>query len=314
MNESTDMYDVAVIIINYNTSNHTINCVNSVISNAASSIKYKIVVVDNGSEIKDYELLRSSIEKLSSDNPVTIFRSRINTGFSAGNMAGVQLVNAKYYFFLNNDCILQNDCLSILYDFGEQHPEAALLTPQLYNVDGNHQTCVNYFPSLITKILGTGILRLTYGKRFFDRRAIHNKPIQVDEIAGCQMFVRAEPFHRIGGFDTVLFLYGEEDDLAIRMHKDGNTAYLVPEAKNTHIGGASTPKSLDIRKEFYISFIYVYKKHYGYIRTLLLMLTLAFRFLRKSFTNSGNISLTIFILSGAHLKHSIRHKQKILPR
>ena len=182
-------------------------------------------------------------------------------------MLGVQFVNAKYYFFLNNDCELQNDCLSILHTFCESNNDVALCSPQLYLKNGQHQPCIDYFPILSTKILGLGILKPFYGERYFKRKKLHTKPIQVDVVSGSQMFVNAKSFNAIGGFDTTFFLYCEEEDIALRLFKAGYKTFLVPEAKNVHAGGGSTPASLEIRKEFYISFLYFYRKHYGFVKT-----------------------------------------------
>ncbi len=307
-------YDIAVILINYNSSHFTIDCITSIYQQTKSDLSYGIVIIDNASEEKDYANLVNSLSQFDKTLPLYLFRSKINTGFSSGNMLGVQFITAKYYFFLNNDCRLKNDCLNILFNFCEQNPETALCSPQLYNENGAHQPCFDYFPFLITKILGLGILKLTYGSRFIKRKGIYKQPVRVDVVSGSQMFIRANVFNKIGGFDTTFFLYCEEEDIALRIFKKGYTTYLVPEAINTHKGGASTVTSLDIRKEFYISFLYFYRKHFGFIKQQLLKSILTLRLLRKSLTNIDNFKLSMFIASGAHFKYSLKHKQKIQKR
>lgn len=307
------VYDVAVILINYNSSDYTIDCINSVFQQTDSRLRYGIVIIDNASAADDYHNLVKRLSELDQQLPLQLFRSRINTGFSGGNMLGLQFISAKYYFFLNNDCQLQNDCLNILHDFCEQQPTVALCSPQLYHENGEHQPCFAYFPYLSTKLFGLGILRFSYGKRFIQRKALYHEPVRVDVISGSQMFVRADVFHALGGFDTTFFLYCEEEDIALRVFRQGYLSYLVPAAKNIHKGGASTTASLDIKKEFYISFFYFYRKHFGFARQQLLKVILLLRLLRKSFTQSQNLQLCWFIACGAHLKHSIRHSQKIVP-
>ena len=309
---STDhTYDVAVILINYNSSHYTIECISSILAMTNMAISYGIVIVDNASATDDYNNLVTNLAKTESNIPLYLFRSRINTGFSTGNMLGIQFINARYYFFLNNDCRLQNDCVDILYKFCEQNTEVALCSPQLYNDDDKHHPCFDYFPFLITKILGLGILRLTYGKRYISRKGLYTNPVQVDVVSGSQMFVRASAFNETGGFDTTFFLYCEEEDIALRLAKNGHKTYLVPEARNIHKGGASTVPSLAIRKEFYISFLYLYRKHFGLASQQILKAILVIRLLRKSLNNLENLKLSLFVASGAHLKYSLRHKQKI---
>ena len=309
---STDtLYDVAVVLINYNSSHYTIECLSSLLSMTSKNLSYGIVIVDNASRIDDYNNLVENLSKFENHVPLFLFRSKINTGFAAGNMQGIQFINAKYFFFLNNDCSLQNDCLSILYEFCEKNTNVALCSPQLYNEDGKHHPCFDYFPYLQTKIFGLGVLRLAYGKRYIKRKNIYIEPVQVDVVSGSQMFTRASAFNDIGGFDTTFFLYCEEEDIALRLAKRGHLAYLVPEARNIHKGGGSTVPSMDIRKEFYISFMYFYRKHFGFIRQQVLKAILTIRMLRKSIRSQDNLKLTLFIATGAHLKHSLRHKQKI---
>ena len=306
-----NIYDVAVILVNYNSSQYTVGCISSIIDRTDPSINYGIVVVDNASEPDDYEALKSSTETFDNRVPLKLFRSRINTGFASGNMMGIQFIKAKYYFILNNDCRLQNDCLGILYDFCEHRPDTALCSPQLYNEKDEHQPCFDYFPYITTKIFGLGILSLSYGKRYIKRKDTYETPVQVDVVSGSQMFVRASVFDTLGGLDTSFFLYCEEEDFAMRVANAGFETWLVPEAKNTHKGGGSTVPSLAIRKEFYISFLYFYRKHFVFIKQQLLKLILTLRLLRKGIGNMDNMRLAAFVASGAHMKHSLKQQQTV---
>lgn len=310
--QADTMYDVAVILINYNSSTYTIECISSILQHTQHERSYGIVIVDNASEQNDFEHLAGHITQLDHKVPVKLFRSRINTGFAGGNMQAVQFIRAKYYFFLNNDCRLQNDCIDILYQFCEAHSDTALCSPQLYHDNGEPQPCFDYFPYLITKVFGLSVLRLSYGKRYIRRKGRYTKPVQVDVVSGSQMFVRAAMFDDIGGFDTTFFLYCEEEDIALRLARAGYKAYLVPAARNTHSGGGSTVASFAIRKEFYISFLYFYRKHFGLLKQQLLKLILCLRLLRKSLSNTDNFRLALFVASGAHFKYSLKHKQKLL--
>jgi GT2 family glycosyltransferase len=62
-------------------------------------------------------------------------------------MIGVKSADADYYYFLNNDCILLNDCISILYDFMVSHPEAANASGEMFIADGTYEYNFRYFPS-----------------------------------------------------------------------------------------------------------------------------------------------------------------------
>ena len=114
-------YQVAVILINYNSSQYTLDCINSILARTSADFRWQLIVIDNDSRPEEYQKLGI----LRSREEVRIFRSKLNMGFSGANMMGVQLADADYYYFLNNDCVLLNDCLAILHSFLEQHAEVA---------------------------------------------------------------------------------------------------------------------------------------------------------------------------------------------
>ncbi|MDH5570979.1 MAG: glycosyltransferase family 2 protein [Gammaproteobacteria bacterium] len=300
------LYDVAIITVNYNSSDYTINCVHEIIKQTATDINYNIVVVDNNSETNEFDKLSVLTEH---DN-VTLVRSHINLGFAGGNMFGLQFSRASYYFFLNNDCLLLNDCLTVLYDFCEKNTDVGMCSPQLYKSAGQPEPCFDYFPTLSSRIFGTGIFKITHGKNYFPRKKIPQQPVVVEVLSGSQLFVRANVFDDLGGFDTNLFLYCEEEDLAIRINRAGYKTYIVPQAHNQHAGGGSTQRSYEIRREFFISYLYLYRKHYGFIKTQIIKLLLFIRQIKKVFKDPACGKLAFFIISGAHMKHSLRHRQK----
>ena len=106
--------DLAIVIINYNSSEFSQKCIQSILENTTSTISYEIIIVDNASKNRDYEALKNYISNLENTN-ITLYRSRINTGFGGGNMYGVQFAHANYYLFLNNDTLLIKDPIKICF-------------------------------------------------------------------------------------------------------------------------------------------------------------------------------------------------------
>lgn len=300
-------FRVAIILINFNSSSHTIHCVESINKLTSNEIRYQIVVVDNNSAPTDFK----NLDLIRNTKNLKIIRSRINTGFSTGCMIGVQNSDADYYFFLNNDCILLNDCVSILTKFMDENQQASICSPQLFSQNGTAITSFNYRPDFLSKLLGNYIFKITRKSSYFSRKTVPQVPIRVEVLSGAQLFARATDFEELGGFDTTLFLYCEEEDLAIRAYKNGKQLWLVPDAHNSHIGGASTKPSIEITHEFLISFFYIYEKHYGKTKTILLRFIYILRYLRKSFKDPKKFGLAWSILKGCHMKHSLRHRQKI---
>ena len=106
------MFDIAVILINYNSSEHSINCIRSIIEKTSKNLNYQIIITDNCSEKEDYLKLKSFCVEVNFPN-LELHRSNINSGFGGGNMFGVQFANANYLAFLNNDTLLKNDCFPL---------------------------------------------------------------------------------------------------------------------------------------------------------------------------------------------------------
>ncbi len=298
--------DVSVIIINYNSSFYTLQCVQSILKYTSDNLNYEIVVVDNNSEEQDFDSLSPLFE-----NPkIKIIRSKFNLGFSGGHMFGIQFTEASYYFFLNNDCLLLNDCLSTLRSFCDKNQNVTLCSPQLFSETMEKVCSFDYFPTLATKFLGISILRLFSKENYPRKKAIYEEPQKVDLVSGSTLFVRADAFFEIGGFDTNYFLYCEEEDLALRFSKKGYDTFLISGARVQHFGGGSTKRNLDIDKEFYISFLYFYRKNYGFLKTQFLKSYLFIKLFRKFFKNAKYKNLALFVLFGAGLQNSLRHKQQ----
>ncbi len=305
------MYQVAVILINYNSSNFTLNAVNSIISTTSKALNYQIIVIDNASQYDDYHHLKQNIAVSSN---ITLFRSKINTGFGAGNMLGIQFANAKHYAFVNNDTVLKNDCLSVLYNFIETEDTAAMCAPQSFDEDGNVLKSFDYFLTLKRELLGRKTLRKLHPKKYPKRNQTYTTPLKVDSIPGSFLYVDAVAFNAVGGFDTNIFLYYEETDLAYRINalNGKNACFLVPEAKYIHYRGQSTSKNMLIKKELKLSLLYVIKKNSSYMSFILLKTILTFKYLFKSlFKPKYYMLFQALFFKGASLHTSLKQSQKI---
>ncbi len=298
------MLDIAVILINYNSSQFTQNCIDSIRVHTSLILSYKIIVVDNKSESEDV----AKLEHICKDRNVELIKSPINTGFGGGNMIGANAVEARYLFFLNNDCELINDNLSLLFNFMENHSEAAMCIGQMFDSNLKYHTSFNYTPHIVNKLLGNSLARIIYPK-LYPKKKLYDTSIEVPQIYGAAMFIRQEYFQKIGGFDTNIFLYFEEEDVAIRFQKKGYKAYLVPDAKfKHHIGSSTKGRRFSYEKEFYLSMIYSLRKNYSLIHFKSLQLLLLFKLLRRSLRKKYYFQIFLFVLKGAPREESLRCK------
>ena len=304
------MFDIAVILINYNSAQHTINCINSIVAKTSANLSYQIIITDNCSAIDDYQLLKSYCASASVPN-LELHRSHINTGFGGGNMFGVQFANAKYLAFVNNDTLFLNDCLSELKDVLDSRPEIGIGGGQAFKENGDFMISLDHFASPTREIIGRKFLEMIDGKKYPPRKKRYSEPVQVNFVPGSFMFVRLADFYDIGGFDTNIFLYYEETDLCIRLAKQQKFAYLIPQAEFIHLHGASTERSLAIKKELKISLLYIIRKHYGWYGHKAVWLFLTVKYFFSGIIKAKNRAIFVLLLSGAPLSASLKMKQKI---
>jgi len=297
------MVDVAVILINYNASEFTLKCIASIMEKTGSGVSYQIIVTDNDSEFRDYENLRDNFPQ---DPHCTLLRSDINTGFGGGNMYGAEHSNARYVLFLNNDALLINDCLSILTNYMDQHPEVGVCTAQNYDEHDRLVPSFDHNKGFRRLLFGRGFLEKTNSKRYPKRKIEYKEPITVDWVNGAFLFFRKDAFETIGGFDTKIFLYWEEMDLCHRLRNLGFTTVLVPEARILHYQGVSIGKSKEINKEAYRSYLYVTRKNFGFLKFLFIKIYLFIVLLLKP----KKWYLLSTILESGYMKNSLREKQK----
>lgn len=272
------MKQVAVIIINYNTSKFTLECIQAVVAKTSEAISYEIIVVDNNSQLSDYKNLKKHFPKQPN---IKLHRSDINTGFGGGNMFGAQFAKAEYLLFLNNDAMLKNDCLSILYKFMEDNQKVGVCTAQNYDEHGKFVPSFDHNKGIRRLLFGRGFLEKINPKVYPKRKKEYASPLEVNWVNGAFLFFRNKAFQKIGGFDTNIFLYWEEMDLSHRLRKIGYSSILVPKARILHYQGVSIGNSERIDKEAYISYLYVLRKNHGLIKYIWIRKYLIFVILIK---------------------------------
>lgn len=266
---------VAIIILNWNGWEDTLECLESVFQ--INYTNYCVILVDNHSTddsiskivkyAQNQEKFNSKFFKYESTNkslkfkPIAeylrfianpeiklfVIQNNFNEGFSEGNNIGIRFaaanLNSKYYLLLNNDTIVKKDFLTQLVNEGEKDARIGMLGPKIYYYDK---------PNLIWCIGGKidwnfargihiGTNEIDYGQ--------YNEKASFDYISGAALLLKQEVLNNIGLLDKNLFLYFEETDLALRASSQGYKTLYVPKAEIWHKvsqsgGGLSKPIGL----------------------------------------------------------------------
>lgn len=84
-----------------------------------------------------------------------------------------------------------------------------------------------------------------------------------DFVIGSVLLLRAEALADVGDFDERFFLYSEETDWAYRAHRRGWRHAVVPGARATHLGAATSPDPVRRQTHFHAAQERYVRKHYG---------------------------------------------------
>jgi len=237
---------ISVIIVTYNSENEIEDCLDSIKEETKSS-NYEVIVVDNVSKDKTREIIKENYPW------VRLIESKENLGFGKGNNRGAKEAEGEILFFLNPDTILENDVLKSIKFFFDKHKRAGAMAPrQLYKNGENRPENIADDPDLLSLI-----------RNILPKKRDWQRTQQIDCACAAAIAVLSDLFEDIGGFDPDFFMYMEENDLCLRIRKQGKRIYYDPRGKVTHLAGRSTKDVRDIKKMYYQSQDLFYKKHYS---------------------------------------------------
>lgn len=241
-------FDLAVIVVNYNTEQLTENCLNSVFNADQPKEGLQVIVVDNNSHDGSLAMLKK-MEKRHAN--LIVIRNSENLGFAKANNIGVDACDAKNVLFLNSDTVVKRYALVKPLKYLKAHPKVGAVTIRLYLKDGsidydNHRG----FPTpwvAISKF--SGLANLFPHSTFFNGYHLGfrklNKIHQIPVAAGSYLMMPTKLFRQIGMWDETYFFYGEDIDLCYRINHAGYKIIYYPKVSTLHLRGASS----GLRKE-----------------------------------------------------------------
>jgi len=257
--------DLSIIIVNWNTKNLLLQCLESVYQ-TIKRIEMEVFVVDNGS-------IDGSVVAAKERFPeVKFIQNEINLGFAMANNQALRLAKGRYLLLLNPDTQVKKGAIERLISFMDAHSEAGGAGAQLLNSDGSRQNSIANFPSLATELLNKSLLRWLFPKVFPGKERNYPEPIEVDSVIGACMIIGRDAIEQVGLLDEDYFLFLEETDWCYRMKRAGWKIYHVPQAEIYHFQG----KGVEIEKkkarvEYYRSRYHFFKKNRGELQWFILL-------------------------------------------
>ena len=220
---------LAIIIVNYNGADDTIQCVKS-LKQINIYNKIKIIIVDNNSNQLDKEKL------LSLNLETEIIFSKSNQGFAIANNIGISKAieeGIDNILLLNNDTIVTENSLNYMINTLESEVDiGAVGCTVLYDserdkiwFDGGK---IDWYKYLSTHD--------NIGKKYKKSDEI----IEVSFISGCCLMIKSEVIKKIGMLPIEYFMYFEDTDFCAQINDAGYKMLINRKAVIYHKVSASS--------------------------------------------------------------------------
>ena len=274
---------IGIVIVNYNTSDQILICLNSI----RDIDNYSIVVIDNFSPNDDLSELQAKF------STITIIKLTDNVGFGAGCNIGAEYIfkNKEFQFvlFLNPDTIVSADAIHLLVSAFESEYTGAVV-PKI--VTTSEPPLIWYAGGDINWWKGSGSIPL-YGKNANDK--YDSITHEVTFATGCALMLSRSAFNSTQGFDEKYFMYEEDAELSLRLLGNGFRIKYVPDALVFHVGQGSqevSARSIGMyhpknpKLPFFVFYVcrnrlYTIKRHGNFIKTSMFIIGFSFWLIKR---------------------------------
>ena len=261
--------DLALIILNFNSADNTIKCVENLIGSQAD---YHIIIVDNQSSDDSYEKLALFVEKY---KKIDLLQTKSNGGYSTGNNYGIhyakQKYNINYVAILNPDVLIPNIIVfTRLLDVLKRNEKIAIIGASAINAKNEYNPNFSSWDIPSPKELVTN--HFLFNKRRFKTRSlklIEKGIAQTECVTGCFFIAKLKILEEINLLDENVFLYNEENILGIKLKRAGYIeavaldTFYIHNHKNPDETGISFKRKIHATSIFYKSRKYLCCKYYS---------------------------------------------------
>ena len=215
------MKRIAVVVVHFGATDPTVACVATLRADP-SPVERHVVVVDNSGTLPAAGL----------GDDVSVVAAASNLGFGAGvnlGVAGIAEAGWDALVVLNHDVEVRPGFLAAAAD-AVSLPGVAAASGPLY-LDGGRQRL--WYAGGSVDFL-TGTVRQSQDPPDAARER------DVTFLPGAAIVFAWEAFREVGGFDPAFFLYHEDLDICLRLHRRGWRLRFVPALEAVHRLGAAT--------------------------------------------------------------------------
>ena len=258
--------NIAIVILNWNGQKWLEKFLPTVIEKSSMA---NIYIADNAST-------DSSVNFIEDNFPaVKIIQNQLNEGYAKGYNDALKDLKEKYFVLLNSDIEVTDNWIEPIINLMEENSNISACQPKI--LDYNNKDSFEYAGASGGYIDNLGY-PFTRGRIFDSIESDNNQYDDVKEIfwaSGACLFVRAEHFNEVNGFDNDFFAHQEEIDLCWRLKIKGFKVMVHPRSVVYHVGGGTLNDSSPFKT--YLNFrnnLFMLTKNLNFLS---LLITLYFR-------------------------------------
>lgn len=207
------------------------------------------------------------VDNASTDGSATVARAhgaqvielKKNVGFSAGNNLGAAQASGRVLGFVNPDLTVTREGIEALAR--RVTTEGAIVAPQLVNPDRTLQENGRNTPYAVRKLAHMFAPSSKTNRRYV--RYVEDGVERVVWVMGAAMFISAEAFDEVGGWDDGYFIYYEDSDICLRALNAGVSTLVDGNVRWVHGWARETKgvRSLSVWKHELRSAARFYRRH-----------------------------------------------------
>lgn len=271
------MIKIAIVVLNWNQPQLTIDTINSILKIKSFNFKYKIFLIDNNSS--DNSVVHFQ-DKYGNNSAIEIIQTSSNLGYVGNNIGIKKALKEKfnYVLLINNDVIVDPNFLKELLAGANLGYD--IVGPKIYFAPGFEYHTNWYSPNDIGRVLWSAGGKIdwnnVYGSNLgvdeVDKGQYDFNNNKVDFLTGCCLLIKSNVFKKIGLLSEKYFMYLEDMEFCQKAKKENIKMSYIYKSKIWHVNSGSSKSGGDLHNYFMTRNRLIFGFKYARLRTKLALL------------------------------------------
>lgn len=239
---------VSVVVLSHNRPHLLQQCLESI---AAQTWRpSEVLVIDNWSPRS------TDVSSVVGAMPgVALVANADNRGYTGGMNQGLSAVSGDFVLLTEDDILMDATALEVLVGHLRSHPDVGIATGVMWNIASKTVRAAG----------GEVALGVRYEKQIHAQGAMDyasDAPVSnVTYVPGAVFLARTAQLRALGGFRDDFFMYHEDDELCLRLRRNGSSLHIVPRAVVWHFDPDPAPAPLWLERIKQRNFFSLYVLH-----------------------------------------------------